>query len=263
MSELDPIITEKRKDYNDDNQNNLNDFKAVNKNAYKKPLLDYMMDFTKNNYDFTDVQLEDDINLVIIASFDTTSKTISMVLLLLALYKDDQKKVCEELFQVLGNRDKIDFDDLPKLKYMEMVIKETMRLFPVIPLIARELTEDINIENYRLPKGANIMIPIFCVHRNKHYWADPLKFDPNRFSPENIQNQHPYAFIPFSAGPRNCIGARYAWIFMKQALATLLSRYEFHTNLKSMNEIRFEFQISLTIIDGYQLKITPRSKRNN
>ncbi|XP_044738891.1 cytochrome P450 4V2-like isoform X2 [Chrysoperla carnea] len=138
------IISEKRNKYNDENKNNVFDSKAENKNAYKKPLLEYMIDFTKNNPDFTDEQLADEINFILITTFDTTAKTISMVLLLLALYKDEQQKVCDELFKVLGNRDKIDFDDLSKLSYMEMVIKETMRLFPVVPLIARQLTESID-----------------------------------------------------------------------------------------------------------------------
>lgn len=79
--------------------------------------------------------------------FETISQTISMVLLLLALNKDEQKKVCDELFEVLKNRKKIDLIDLPNLKYMEMVIKETMRLFPPVPLMPRQLAEDVDIGN--------------------------------------------------------------------------------------------------------------------
>ncbi|XP_044730199.1 cytochrome P450 4V2-like [Chrysoperla carnea] len=185
-----------------------------------------------------------------------------MVLLILALYKEKQNKVCEELFQMLGesNENKMNFDDLSKLKYMEMVIKEAMRLFPAIPLIARQLTEDVTMGNYTIPKGTNIGIPIFALHRNEAYWEEPLKFDPERFTFENIKKQNPYAFIPFSAGPRNCLGVRYAWIFMKLALSRLLSKYEFHTNIKDLSEIKFEFEISLKIINGYPIRITPRQR---
>ncbi|XP_044739731.1 cytochrome P450 4c21-like [Chrysoperla carnea] len=253
------VISEKRNKYNNENiNNNLMDFKAAIKNTYKKPLLDYMMDFTRNNPDFTDAQFEADINFIIMAGFETVSKSISMVLLLLALHKDEQKKVCDELFEVLNNRNKIDFIDLPNFKYMEMVIKETMRLFPPVPIIARQLADDIDIESYRIPKGINIGFPIFCVHRNEKYWKNPLKFNPNRFSPENIKNHHPYAFIPFGGGPRNCIGDRYTWIFMKLTLASLLSRYEFHTDIKDLSEIRYELEITIKIIGGYQVRVTPR-----
>nr|UZE89871.1 cytochrome P450 CYP4416D1 [Chrysoperla zastrowi sillemi] len=256
------VISEKRNNYKNGINNNQKDLKAVNTNAFKKPLLDYLIDFTENNPDFTDEQLADEINFITLEAMDTTAKQLSWVLLIMAIHKDEQKKVYDELFEVLSNSnpDKIVFDDLSSLKYMEMVIKEAMRLFPVAPLIGRELTKDIHFENYTIPKGTNIAIPIFSVHRNEDYWENPLKFDPERFSSENIKKHHPYAFLAFSAGPRNCIGMRYAWLFMKIALACLLSRYEFHTSIKDMSDIRYQLELSLNVIGGHQVRITPRQK---
>ncbi|XP_044740001.1 probable cytochrome P450 4p3 [Chrysoperla carnea] len=193
--------------------------------------------------------------------YDTTALSLSYVLLHLAAYKDIQTKVYNEILEVVGdiNVDSINVDDLPKLKYMEMVLKESMRLTPTIPLIVREPSQDIKIGNYIIPKGVSILIPIFTIHRNPEYWENPLKFDPERFTAENIKNRHPYAYIPFSAGPRNCIGGRYAWIFMKTTLAALLSRYEFHTDI-NLDTLKFEAAISLKLVNGHQVRITPRYK---
>ncbi|XP_044729475.1 cytochrome P450 4C1-like [Chrysoperla carnea] len=258
------VILEKRNKDKDPVNNKLINSECLENIEYKKlSLLDIMLEFKKCNPDFTDDQLQDEINFLIIAGFDGIAKTVSMASLLLALNKDIQTKVCEELFQVLRetNRTKINFEDLAKLKFMEQVIKETLRLFPGVPLILREVSKDILIENYTIPKGANIAIPIFSLHRNEVYWENSLKFDPERFTADNIQKQHPYAFIPFSAGPRSCLGYRYAWVFMKLALAKLLSRYEFHTNIKDISEIRFKLEISMSVIGGHQVRITPRQRR--
>ncbi|XP_044740007.1 probable cytochrome P450 4p3, partial [Chrysoperla carnea] len=213
---------------------------------------------------FTEEQLHNHVNGLIFGGYETTAISLSFVLLHLAAYKDIQTKLYNEILEVLGdiNVDLINVDDLPKLKYMDMVLKESMRLTPTAPVIPREASQDIKIDNYTIPKGVNILIPVINIHRNPEYWENPLKFDPERFTPENIKNRHPYAYIPFGAGPRNCFGRRYAWIFMKTALVALLSRYEFHTDI-NLDTLRFEVGIVLKLINGHQVQITPRYKYRN
>ncbi|XP_044739873.1 cytochrome P450 4V2-like [Chrysoperla carnea] len=254
------VIAEKRNEYNLTSvKNNSFEVQAMNKNQSKKSMLEYLLDFTKNNADFAQNLLRDEINLLIWAAYDTSATTLAFVLLHLANNKEIQTKLYHEIYEILKDKNEIEFDDLIKLKYMEMVIKESMRITATAPIITREVSEDIDIGNYKIPRGANIAIPIFTLHRNSKYWKDPLKFDPERFTPENIKKQHPFAFIPFSAGPRNCIGQQYAWMLMKTIIATLLNRYEFHTDLK-LEELRLEASVTITLVNGHLVRITPRQK---
>lgn len=97
--------------------------------------------------------------------------------------------------------------ELTDLKYMECVIKEGLRLYPSVPFVIRELDEDIKTsEGFIIPAKVDAILHIFDIHRNPKYWPEPDKFDPDRFLPENCVNRHPFAYVPFSAGPRNCIG---------------------------------------------------------
>lgn len=95
---------------------------------------------------------------------------------------------------------------LNELKFLERCIKEGLRLYPSIPMIARVMEENTEVNGYILPRNAPVHIHIFDIHRNEKHWPDPEKFDPDRFLPENCVNRHPFSFVPFSAGPRNCIG---------------------------------------------------------
>lgn len=106
---------------------------------------------------------------------------------------------------------------------MDLVIKETLRLYPTVPIYGRTILEDFNYSKILLkrtavylknifldgviwPKGMDFMVNVFATHRNPKYFPDPEKFDPERFASENYDGKHPYSYVPFSAGPRNCIG---------------------------------------------------------
>lgn len=108
-----------------------------------------------------------------------------------------------------------DFEKLGEMKLMERVIKESLRLYPSVPTIMRIASGDIKtFTGYTIPKGTNIYIPIFQLHRSPNIWENPDMFDPDRFLPENSSKRHPYSFIPFSAGPRNCIGKLISYLFL-------------------------------------------------
>lgn len=139
---------------------------------------------------------------------DLTLKKILLLFLNHVFTINFQDQVYQEISYLFGDTHRyLTFNELNDLKYMEMVIKESLRLYPSAPFIGRVLEEDLMTkEGYLLPKGVIVNIHIYDIHRNAKHWPEPDKFDPERFLPENCVNRHPCAFVPFSAGPRNCIG---------------------------------------------------------
>jgi len=119
----------------------------------------------------------------------------------------------------------ISHNDLSKMVYLECAIKESLRLYPPVPYIAREAKEDVVIGGHRILKGCCTLISIYKVHRDERYYPEPEEYKPERFLPHNSENRHPYAFIPFSAGRRNCIGQRFAMLELKVILANILRNF--------------------------------------
>ncbi|XP_075236465.1 cytochrome P450 4C1-like [Lycorma delicatula] len=175
----------------------------------------------------TDNELRDETMTIIIGGQETTATELSYALLLIAMHPDVQELVHEELDYIFGNNKYTEpgLYDLNKLEYLERVIKESMRLFPALPAIGRQLEEDVKVGDFVVPKGTDIGIFIYETHRDPDHWKDPGKFNPDNFLPENCRTRHPYSYMPFSAGLRNCIGQKYGMLQMKTVLSTLLRRY--------------------------------------
>jgi cytochrome P450 len=125
-----------------------------------------------------------------------------------------QALVQEELNEVFGDSDRpCTMEDTTKLKYLECCIKESLRLYPAVPNITRYMSEDSELGGYKIPSGASVSLQIYALHRNEEYFPDPDVFNPDRFQTNESIGRHAFAFVPFSAGPRNCIGiqdARYS-----------------------------------------------------
>uniref|UniRef100_A0A8D0H3I4 Cytochrome P450 family 4 subfamily B member 37 n=1 Tax=Sphenodon punctatus TaxID=8508 RepID=A0A8D0H3I4_SPHPU len=174
----------------------------------------------------SDEDLRAEVDTFMFAGHDTTASGISWILYCLAQYPEHQQKCREEINDLLADRDTIEWDDLGKMPYSTMFIKECLRLYPPVLLVGRELSAPVTFADGRsLPKGL-LKPPSFFKRSLGLYASGKDVFDPLRFSPENTSNRHPYAFLPFAAGPRNCIGQHFAMNEMKISLALTLSRFE-------------------------------------
>jgi cytochrome P450 family 4 len=137
-----------------------------------------------------------------------------------------QKTVLEEQRELFGDEKDpiIAYQELQNMKYLELVIKETLRLYPSVPMIGRYTQEDFLFEGQVIPKCTNVALYIYGLHRNPKYFPEPEKFDPDRFN--NLNGFLPFAYIPFSAGPRNCIGQKFAMLEMKSFISKVIRHFE-------------------------------------
>ncbi|NXU89460.1 CP4B1 protein, partial [Xiphorhynchus elegans] len=180
-----------------------------------------------NGVGLSDEDLRAEVDTFMFAGHDTTASGISWLFYCMSLHPEYQQRCREEIQEILGDRDTIEWEDLGKMTYTTMCIKESMRLFPPVPSVSRKLTKPITFPDGRsLPAGCQVALNIFGIHRNRDVWEDPEIYDPLRFSPENSAQRHSHAFLPFSAGPRNCIGQQFAMNEMKVALALTLLRFQ-------------------------------------
>ncbi|XP_062034625.1 cytochrome P450 4F3-like isoform X2 [Lepus europaeus] len=190
---------------------------------------------------------------------DTTASGLSWVLYNLAKHPEYQERCRQEVQELLRDRKlkEIEWDDLAQLPFLTMCIKESLRLHPPVTVISRCCTQDVALPDGRvIPKGVICLISIFGTHHNPAVWPDPEVYDPSRFEPEKVKDRSPLAFIPFSAGPRNCIGQSFAMAEMKVALALTLLRFRV---LPDSTEPRRKPELILRAEGGLWLRVEPLS----
>lgn len=234
------------------------ELKANGEDLGRKCLLDYMLDISETYPDFTEDDIINEACTFMLAGQDSVGAATAFCLFLLAQNYEQQQKCIEECDIIFGDDDRSPtMNDLREMKYLEMCIKETLRLYPSVPVIARKISEDIHIGKYTLPAGCNIFICPYATHRLPHIYPEPEKFIPERFTPENCEKRHPYAFIPFSAGPRNCIGHKWAILEMKTIISKVLRNYEL---LPVPGKTKFQeiFRITLRASGGLWIQLKER-----
>ncbi|XP_011068876.1 PREDICTED: cytochrome P450 4c3-like [Acromyrmex echinatior] len=213
-------------------------FKPIFNNYYDR-IEQFRANVSNKSCDVSDENLLDDMRNYFVAIQNTITEATSFTMLMLAIYTDVQEKLRQEIL-VTFNNDKIDAQRLLSMRYIYMVFQETLRLFPIVPIISRQLTEDIKLESCTLPEGCYVMIPIFAIHRNPMYWYKPLEFIPERFS----STHHRYTYIPFGLGLRDCVGQKYTFLFMATIIVNLLRRFRFVT-VGDLNDIKTTSDIIL------------------
>ena len=176
----------------------------------------------------SDVQLRDEIMTLFLAGHETTANALTWTWYLLAQNPAIERTLHLEIDGVLGGRAP-SLADLPKLPYCEMVIKESMRLFPPAWGIGRRALREFELRGYRIPKGTNIFILQWLTHRDARFYPEPLRFDPERWRSDPIRSGvlPRFSYFPFGGGPRVCIGAGFAMMEATLLLATIAQRYRF------------------------------------
>ncbi|XP_044903506.1 cytochrome P450 4F3-like isoform X2 [Felis catus] len=190
---------------------------------------------------------------------DTTASGLSWVLYNLAKHPEYQERCWQEVQELLRDREpkEIEWDDLALLPFLTMCIKESLRLHPPVPGVSRCCTQDVVLPDGRvIPKGVICLVSIFGIHHNPSVWPDPEVYNPFRFDPENIKERSSLAFIPFSAGPRNCIGQTFALTEIKVVLALTLLRFRV---LPDKEEPRRKPELILRAEGGLWLRVEPLS----
>lgn len=200
-----------------------------------------------------DMQLIDEILTLIVAGHETTASTLNWAWYLISQHPEVEQKLSEEL-NVLTTFS--EFGDLPKFLYTRQVIDEVMRLYPAGWLVTRRALHDDQLGEYFVPAGTEIYIPPYFIQRHPDLWEEPDSFDPDRFRPENSLHRHRLATIPFSVGPRNCIGAVFARIEMQIHVMTIAR----HLRLRYVQSGPIEFEAGVNLRSKHDFIMYPEIK---
>merc|ERR1712168_505965 len=176
------------------------------------------------NYELSDDEIVANAAFFIAAGNDTTANTLSFLFYHLALHPEVQERVLQEIESVFGNETTVTSEKLMELKYLEMCIDETLRIYPPALFTSRQAKYDTMYKDVKILKNWTVLIPIRAIHMDAEKWPEPDKFDPDRFLPEVKAGRDPTYFMPFGAGPRECIGKRLAYLEMKILVVTALRK---------------------------------------
>ncbi|CAG9859773.1 unnamed protein product [Phyllotreta striolata] len=222
--------------------------------------LDLLIEASQNGVVINDEEIKEQVDTIMFEGHDTTAAGSSFFLSMMGVHQDIQDRVIQEIDEIFGDSDRpATFADTLEMKYLERCLMETLRLYPPVPIIARQLKQDVKLASgdYTLPSGATIIIGTFKIHRDADTYPNPEKFDPDNFLPERTANRHYYSFIPFSAGPRSCVGRKYAMLKLKILLSTILRNYRVKSNLGE-EDFKLQADIILKRAEGFKIKLEPR-----
>ncbi|XP_055382123.1 cytochrome P450 4c3 [Condylostylus longicornis] len=246
---------------NNNNDNNNNEYDLYDDLGKKKRLafLDLLIEASKNDTVLSNDDIREEVDTFMFEGHDTTSAAISWTLFLLGERPDVQEKVYQELYEIFGDDKErpATMKNLLDMRYLECCIKEALRLFPSVPMMARSIDEDIQVGPYTVPAGTTAIILTYMLHRNPDVFPYPEQYNPDNFLPENCVGRHPFAYIPFSAGPRNCIGQKFAILEEKCVLSTILRKYKIEA-VDRREDLTLLGELILRPKDGLRVKITRR-----
>src|SRR5581483_6949611 len=191
---------------------------------------------------------------------DTTALALTWTLYLISQSPDWETRMLEEVHQVAGSGP-VTSGHVEKLKIVQQVVSESLRLFPTAPIIIRDFNEDVTLNGILIPRGTIGIIPIYAIHRHSKYWDDPHQFNPGRFARDDRSKLMRFQFMPFGVGPRICIGAAFAMLELTIMLATFVraARFEIEPGF----DPRPSGRMFLVPEAGMPMKVTIRAPRGH
>lgn len=237
----------------------------------KLPFLKLLLENLKSYKPEIDMDgIQEEVSSFIFAGHETSAQTLTWAIQCLGENAEIQRKAQEEIDIIFeddshkeGQPREITFEDISRLTYLDKVVRETLRLYPPIICTLRNIEVDlptkIGDQEMTLPRGLMALIYIFSLHRNPKIYPEPDKFDPGRFEAKFAQELHPYAYLPFGGGPRNCLGQKFAIMEIKVALVEILRRFSV-VAMQSSRSIRIITDIVVKPVNPVMIKFTPRPK---
>jgi cytochrome P450 len=209
----------------------------------------------------SDVRACDESVNLLMGGKETVSATLIWAAYLLALHPGEQERAAHEVREALGDREAT-LDDFDRLPYTQNIVQEAMRLYPPVYMIAREVARPIVVGGYRLPRRAQVHVPVYAIHRDSRWFDRPDEFLPERFDREVSLSRRPYTYIPFGVGRRNCVGKKMGYEQCVLVLATLLAEYSWRL-APSQGAPVLATDIVLHPRDPLRMVLSPRAGRRS
>lgn len=228
----------------------------------RQAFLDLLIESAENGVVLTDQEVREQVDTIMFEGHDTTSAGSSFFLCLMGAHPEIQQKVVAELDTIFKGTDRpCTFQDTLEMKYLERCLMEALRLYPPVPMIARQVKEEVYLPSTGvvLPADCTVIIGTFKLHRQPSIYPNPNEFNPDNFLPERSASRHYYSYVPFSAGPRSCVGRKYAVLKLKVLLSTILRNFRVKS-MKNPSDWQLQADIILKRTDGFRVQLEPRKK---
>ena len=221
-------------------------------------LLDMLLDAedAETGGRMTDQEVLDEVKTVFAAGHETTANALTWTWLLLSEYPKVSEKLKTELDRVLGERLPT-LADISNLHYTRQVFEEALRLYPAVPALVRRVVRPTTLVGCEIPVASRVLISIYNVHRHPEFWEGPTRFEPERFSPEQVASRHDLSYIPFGAGQHKCIGNNLALMEGSLLLAMIAQRYEL--DLVPGRPVEREVAVTMRPKEGLFMGLHPRA----
>ncbi|XP_065812151.1 cytochrome P450 3A30 isoform X2 [Labrus bergylta] len=215
------------------------------------------------NKKLTDHEIISQVTMFVFAGYETSATTLTFLAYTLAQNPAVMKRLQEEIDVTFPDMGPVQYEALMQMEYLDSVVNECLRLYPPAARLERVAKEKVKINGITIPKDMLVMVPVYALHHDPELWAEPKEFRPDRFSKENKQNIRPYTYLPFGAGPRNCIGMRFALLMVKLALVEVLQNYSFSVCDETEIPLKMDPEGLVGPLKPIKLKVVTRSNQCN